>query len=45
MWEEVFGVGVVKVEVRLHEIDEVTMKEYWGDEGHLCRMIWSLKVL
>lgn len=47
MWEEVFGGGIVEVDVRLEEISEATVKKFWGDVegGRLWRMIWSVTVI
>lgn len=47
MWNEVFGSAVVKVDARLVEIDEESVKKFWGDvdEGRLWRMIWSVTVI
>ena len=57
MWEDVSQAspdtdnsGSVPVEVevitRIQEVDEVTVREYWGDEpGGMCRMIWSVTIL
>lgn len=46
MWQEAFGGDGehVKVDVRLAEIDEESVKKFWGDDdkGRLWRMIWSV---
>lgn len=47
MWGEVFGRGIVRVDVRIVEISEEVVRKLWGDacEGGLWRMIWSVTVI